>query len=497
MKNVINRLEKQDRSRYGDSLDPLLQAVRATLEVDGHIYHGKDLAMRLLEKVLTSEAEAAWDQVLASGFVVDVSDFVGVPGQFAWRRHFEGEYFFAQKVIELAVTGGKGSLIFGNPGTGKTETLAQMIVTAEQTKQRVCVGSATHNSALVLEERLTSWGGATVCQTVHSSHGIPVDVEKFSTSKTVRADVCVIDELGQLAADTMGMVARRWPKNADVILSLGPGQLLPVGPGAVGEDLLDCLKSKSLPGWELFPKTVNHRSKDALSMGIPAFYESVASGKVEVSGPGFELIPFESWKETRDAAALLTVLERSDFSNEEEPVACFVPLDLSGAEIIGAKSTRILTNKQGNEDSVEIGYLEVGERVRIKECCGNAYKAKIRKGEIVKVIDCATPTNDLAHSVTVETQGGVQFSTTRENLRRKLCITGHAAQGMEIDSGTVVALNSRITDRRWLFTAVSRCKKTCKLLYQEGTLETIVGRVTRRRTLFPLFFDLFCRKHLL
>ena len=67
--------------------------------------------------------------------------------------------------------------------------------------------------------------------------------------------------------------------------------------------------------------------------------------------------------------------------------------------------------------------------------------------------------------------------------------TGHGAQGLERDAVVVGVITTKATTRRWLYTAVSRARKTCVVVCTRAGLEKCVASNPQRRTLLPKLLD--------
>ncbi len=534
--DVIGRLKaskrREDRnSDHTDRHSGTLQAVRATLERDGHIYHRDTEARNIIGAICEGNqalADAEWRAILKSGYVVDVSKWVPEPHRggkwYAWRDYVEGEIRFANFIVEYAHKGGNGTIVYGEPGTGKTHSVAESIIEwiketkSTKPKPKLIVGSALNFSARNLENKI-----AELCQdktildevkvrTVHASHSVTVDPSQYKSGQMLDVGLFVLDELGQLGTDAAGMAAERWHKNANVILSIGPGQLLPVGPGQIAEDLLKCLELNPMKGWTLDEKKDNFRlkTKDGTeeANGIVEFFRAVKDGNVEKyeklgfkyeNDRGLLLIPAKKSRTKSEQAgdwlgirefvpAILELYNTSYYGpSVSGSTKFFCPLDRLGSEEIAARYKEIECEQKGQTVTLGVDKFLAGEEVVMTD----PGKAELRigacKGTPLIVVEMLEEKN----KIRVQDDIKREFVVDRDQIRRSRAITGHSAQGLETDIGVVALLWSRVTTRRWLYTAVSRCRKVCIVHYQENGLNRTVANAPSRRTLFSVFFEKF------
>ena len=351
--------------------------------------------------------------------------------------------------------------------------------------------------------------------TVHKIYGAKVDPMKYVPKISTDIGQFVVDELGQLGSDTAGMAARRWHSDAKIVLSVGPGQLLPIGPGQIGEDLLMCLKETEdkMKGWQLKKLTENYRTKSTPggpppAIGIVQFFCSIAEGRVsqfevmvtnnEQMPQGLVLFPIRPSSRGSGFGDSLEFAPAGGIMYEtpgSEP-RFISPLDRDGSEIIAVTFKQLKADMADRKISVGIDLLEDGEEIWLKVASSATRTARWKKGMRGTVVKTNEDGKIVIKPVCLPSQAVTAKSITvsRAQIRRYCAITAHSAQGLETDFGVVVALRSRITNKRWLYTAVSRCKRMCVVIYEEGSLDYIVNNReinTPRRTLFPTFFRMF------
>ena len=384
------RLTDEDDMDYRQ--DDLLEVVRKCLTTDGHIYHpAKDL-QAVLKQILGGSAEFYLAWLVSAGYIVSVSALLGRKDDlFAWRETLLGETRFAWRVVEHCCHGGTLEIITGEPGTGKTETLAARLVAA----QGKCIGGSSQNhSALQLEERIKKLKGTHKVKTIHKAYDFQSPVHRKGTGFK-RGDVFYGDEVGQLDCEPSGIMAMRWRPGSQVLLTVGEGQNLPVGAGAVGEDLISWTRANlgRLPTLKLTELTENFRLKQSIptkksllpdaektvqpdTSGIVRAFQAVGRGDVPLAGPGLEI---EFCASESGVARKVTAL------GKKLGAMCLMPTK-AGAEAVNAG---FLTWGMLDGEPLEDNPWEFygGEKLLVSIVKnGKAKKAGLRKGDIVEVV---------------------------------------------------------------------------------------------------------------
>ena len=418
---------------------------------------------------------------MINGHIIWVSEVVGDKSKawVAWRDYFEGEARFAWAVVFHVFQGGALTVICGEPGTGKTNEVARELVSAKKAGRKCVGGCSLHRSASLLQERIVQLGGTHQVTTIHKGYAIQVPVHRRGT-RSLTGDLFYGDELGQLACEAAGVMGLRWRKGSQVLLSVGLGQNEPVGAGSVGEDLVNWLKANEhrLPDSELRQLEKNFRADDNDARGIVEFFQSVGRGEVPREfGPGMEV----AWCDGDElVSGIAASLEKS------HGALVLSPTNHGTSEI---NYTSVLLDRGGGDMEVaNLGEFRTGERLLISKAGTAARRAGLRNGdEVVVAAD-----NDQGHNpnyhIQVLARGKLVFVTMRE-VRRASCRTGHGAQGMEADVVVIALIPSRLSTRRWLYTAASRARKKCILVCTREALKQCIANNPKRRTLLPNLLD--------
>lgn len=470
--------DKPDAPDY--RLDDLLDLVRKVLTVGGHVYHPVGDLLAVLHQVLNKTAPRYLQWLLDCGHIVVVSPLVADTSTqwLAWRETLLGETRFAWRVVEHCWHGNALEIITGEPGTGKTEALARRLVSV---KGKCIGGSSQNNSAGQLEARIKNLGGSHKVKTIHKAYKIVVPVHRKGTG-FMRGDLFYGDELGQLACEPAGVMAMRWKPGAEVVLSVGVGQNLPVGAGAVGDDLVSWAErlDGQLPTLKLNRLTKNFRlqGKQGDTDGIVRAFQAVGLGKLPVAGSGLEI----DWCKDESEVSRKVAMHGKALG-----AVALMPTKFGVSEVNYGVMSR--NRVDGEEIPVNEWEFQAGEKLLVKHGGRRARKAGLRKGDLVEV--AADFDKGYMRDALIEVwkpDGRKIFLEMRE-VERSHGRTGHDAQGLESDFIVVGINTSRAATRRWLYTALSRCRKKCVLVCTREGLKQCVKSNPQRRTLLPVLLD--------
>ena len=127
-------------------------------------------------------------------------------------------------------------LLEGGPGTGKTSTVAAMITAhrARQPDARVHLAAPTGKAAGRLR---TATGGTLPCTTLHRLLESRGDRFGRHRGRPLDLDLLVVDEVSMVDLGLMGALLEALPSACRLVLVGDPGQLSPIAPGAVLQDL--------------------------------------------------------------------------------------------------------------------------------------------------------------------------------------------------------------------------------------------------------------------
>ena len=137
-------------------------------------------------------------------------------------------------------------LLSGGPGTGKTSTVVQMLAAALRLqpnlrlhlaaptgKAAARLGAAVASGAAALEPELAAALQELPCSTLHRLLEARGESFRRSRDRPLTLDLLVVDEVSMVDLPLMEALLAALPDAARLLLVGDPGQLPPVGPGAV------------------------------------------------------------------------------------------------------------------------------------------------------------------------------------------------------------------------------------------------------------------------
>ncbi len=457
--------------------DDLMDVVRRCLSRNGETLHELTMLNQVLEAIIGKQATDYQEWLLREGLVIPVSHWAGADRyRVAWKYNLLGEARFAWRFVEHCRRGGTVELFYGEPGTGKTEKLADRL---NASGNKGVGGSAQNASAELLEKRIAKLNGRQRIKTIYGGYDFdPHDLRP--NVDFIKRKQFFVDEFGQVSCDAAGLMAMRWKPGSTVLMALGVAQNMPVGPGRVGEDLLEWAATNraALPGYVPQPLTTNHRLNNPLVAGIVRGFQAVGRGEIPIEGPGLKIITCQDREE---------IIEKVISLGKKLKALCVLPTRYSASEV--SEGIAAAENYIAEQDFSDLNYKQ-GETLIVDNPCAKAQKHGWHNGTEVEAVKYTQRSYDENATIFVFGPGNASaVELDQREVSRKHARTGHAIQGMERPIVVVGILPSRPADRRWLYTAISRSQEECYIVCTEAGLKECVGKDPKRRTLLPLLLD--------
>jgi hypothetical protein len=132
--------------------------------------------------------------------------------------------------------------------------------------------------------------------------------------------------------------------------------------------------------------------------------------------------------------------------------------------------------------------IPAGQRMMVVNVEQSAATAGLRKGDEV-IVAVASSEGYNPKALIQVWVGGHVVGVAKNEIDFARCRTGHKTQGIECGVGVVGLVESKVATRRWLYTAVSRCRKRCVLVCTPERLRQCLANNPQRRTLLTKLLD--------
>ncbi|HCE4912008.1 ATP-dependent RecD-like DNA helicase [Vibrio diabolicus] len=381
----------------------------------------------------------------------------------SWSHEMGWAFNVAQKDLPFELTAkqkeavktGMSSGVFiltGGAGTGKTTVLKTLFKALNHTGYKVYPMALAGRAAECIRDT-TGYLSQTI-------HGALIRGDMKSGDKSV----VVIDEASMVDIPLMFRLLRKVPENTRFIFVGDPYQLPPVGYGLA---LHDFIKAKCLPTVELdivkrsseesgipeYTRLIRHGvTPDCLTMGNITFHNTprklFSKKAVELMTEACGDAMVVAGSNTR-----VTEINRStQFSINPDGAPIFDPEEgdfVDNYKIILRKGDPVVFNNNFWDEGVQngtMGLLEVVSRGKGSFGC-----VTLSDGSTVAITD-----------------------SLLQSLSASYCITVHKAQGSQFDRVIVVVDTSRVVDRSWIYTALTRAKIKVDIISTEEIFKETV-----------------------
>lgn len=148
----------------------------------------------------------------------------------------------------------------------------------------------------------------------------------------------------------------------------------------------------------------------------------------------------------------------------------------------------MLRQSRGLPNSTILDFF-AGEQMIVVEAGRTAKSHKLKNGDVVKVYRDISVNGLPSDKIRVCTNASNLAYVELGEVDWKWCRTGHSTQGIEVDVGIIAVTESRIATKRWLYTATSRCRKQCVVVYTADAISDCVANDPQPRTLLSAILD--------
>lgn len=343
------------------------------------------------------------------------------------------------------------SCITGGAGTGKTTVLRTAL------RALNALGHEIHAVAL----------SGRAAMRLHESIGFPTRTiagllrqEPIEPTVDQPLHLLVIDESSMIDLPTMYRLVTHISPKVRIIFTGDPDQLPPIGSGKI---LSDIVTSGLIAN-----TTLDIVKRQEGSTGIPEYSKMINEG----------IVPKQL------SVGAVYFHETAGDKVAEQCTALFAQAP-EGSRIIGATKALVADINQRVQKAVNSGGKRMefelqGDRFYREICQGdsvlftqNNYDAGIQNGSLGTLV---------SSEATEESFGVVQLDTgtkvlltqsIQESMELGYCITLHKAQGSQFPRVIIALQRSRIVDRAWLYTAITRAELEVHIVGTKSELEMI------------------------
>ena len=441
-------------------------------------------------------------------------------------RTYEKELFDLQATLNKeqisavnSITDKNLILLSGGPGTGKTSTIAHMILQAISSQDNLKIGLAapTGKAAKKLRNSLIKISPGLQpplneilldipCKTIHK--WLLASPQRFGKNKRnqLYLDLLVIDEMSMVDMTLMQGVLEALPKSSQLILIGDPNQLPPIGSGDIWNQLQGNECQKDFKEYSVkLKKTYRNRgeiaslSKVINTKGVDTFFKEIlkASPPTNINAilansqgiPSVVISRLESHKGKLKSIAKRLSLLRSQKSNEKEFTAKEID-DLINQLNQCLENLIILCPRKGGKwgvNNVHRALLGNDFKERFKEweegtpvmCQKNQPELGLANGDIGIIIGKG-PDRSVFFNLYGEDQTSQScfFHPARiKEIEPAFAMTIHKAQGSESDHVILlwpeakdISPSSKVTkgedlyEKRLIYTGITRAKEKLDIL---------------------------------
>lgn len=390
-------------------------------------------------------------------------------------RDIEGVKFDKSQILAIAAAMSNIGLtvINGGAGAGKTTIIKAICKILEYRGCAVDLCAFAGKAAARLREATGHRASTIHSMLAYSGEGLGF------TAGNLHGRTVIVDEASMVPSSLLYEITKRDPER--LILVGDQAQLQPVGIGSPFHDVIDTLPTV------VHTLTTCYRNKEAVFAAAAKIRNGEMPSEGKSAREEFAVRRFDSPEAVH--AFIEEAVKAGEIDFEQDLVLS--PRNGEGEEPAAATVKSLNAGIQAIENPHEDG-VKFAPEDRVM-CTKNFPKLDIWNGTtgwITRVDRDGKPffLPDDADTEYDEIRLGEKEQ--QQAIAPAWCLTVHKAQGSQYRDVYVVCLRrdaARLFDRSMLYTAVTRAKRKCVLLCDDG-IDRIIGAVRRRRTYLQLLF---------
>lgn len=376
-----------------------------------------------------------------------------------------------QREAVISLLNRRLGVLQGGGGVGKTFVMKVLVLAWEYLGGNVVLGALPGKASLLLSRGASTGSHPRLAYTVARLVGMLRRDQDGDRSVEVQFNdrtLLVLDEASMLDTPSLRELVSFLPVGAGVILVGDHGQLPPVGIGCVFHDLVaEGSRVSSLTRvW-----------RQALGSPILDVAASVRNGVMPI---------LDTWDGNSPGIFLAAGSDLALLHNQFMARSADLMVVAARRATVAAFNERVsLSRREGVTRVARLGPLAtvaVGDPV---VCTRNRYSEGLFNGLLGRVVDI-----DHVANVHVHWEGEANprplEKSAGSDVELAYAITCHRSQGSAAANVVVLAENSPLVTREWLYTAITRARENVVLIATPELLQKAVARRSRRVTGFRL-----------
>ncbi len=354
------------------------------------------------------------------------------------------------------------SVLTGGPGTGKSRTVAALVVLCRTIDATVALAAPTGRAAKRLAE-LAGNDATTVHRLLGARRGSDDRTTGFEhdADNPIQADLVVVDEASMLDVELAAALLAALPDHTHLVLVGDPAQLPSIGPGRVLADVID---AAAFPMTEL--STLYRQTEGG---AIARLATAVRGGELAaVDGSSREVVVVNvtgSEEAAHRVVQLVTDSIPRVFAVGGEQLQVVTPVHRGPA---GTQALNRALKQELNPGRGAVRGFDTGDRVVATANHMDAEPTGYANGEVGTVVDTGE------NSVRVAFPGGESNISGKalSDLLHGWAITVHRAQGSEWEAVVAVmpAEAGGMLSRPLIYTALTRARVHLSVVHAAGPL---------------------------